>query len=283
MSASHIARLTAILALFLGNGLSSAAQTSSPPDSATLPIARNVPAHLVIPWVPLSQGASGATITHQVEQREVRLRAWVFDPAYWRVTVVPAPERTGLSAHEALQGLAAAGAVLAINGGYFDYIEKNGERGLRPTGLVIAAGKLIHRRGSGSGVIYDKRGRVNIVWSRNIKDWRGADDALQAGPLLVDPGGKHGIRKNSGRSARRSVLCLLHDGRFVFVVARTPITLFDLAGLLSDRRPYGMGCERAINLDGGPSTQVQTAFDGNIEGIAGWTRVVNALAVVPRQ
>ncbi len=261
----------------LFSGAWALAQTPQAP--LKMPVPRNAPSPASIAWESIAPGASHTRAVVNMNGRAIHLQGWTFEPETWRLRVLPAPEDAGLSAYEALT---ASGAVLAINGGYFDYVYTDGKRRLRPTGLVIARKKTVHRRGGGSGIVYDKRGRVGISWSRATQAWRGADDALQAGPLLVDPGGRHGIRRDSGRLARRSVLCLLHDGRFVILVSRSSVTLFDLATILVRARPYGIGCERAINLDGGPSTQVATNFGGEIGGVAGLSRVVNAILVVPR-
>ncbi len=147
--------------------------------------------------------------------------------------------------------MAASGAVAAMNGGYFT-------KEFAPAGLLVVEGREVSSRSSEtalSGILaVDAAGKLSL---------RLRDDALdniayarQAGPFLVDPGGAMGIRPSDHPSyARRSVVLLTTDGR-VALVATTDVSLYDLATCLHDH-PDGFGVvdvERALNMDGGPST-----------------------------
>lgn len=77
--------------------------------------------------------------------------------------------------------------------------------------------------------------------------------ALQAGPFLVDPGAKFGMRSRDRHAHRRTVIVRTAADELKLLVT-SPVTLYDLAGLLLDRPALGFAAERALNLDGGPST-----------------------------
>src|SRR5262245_23966030 len=80
--------------------------------------------------------------------------------------------------------------------------------------------------------------------------------AVQVGPLVVDPGGKNGIVRNDLDRQRRSAICLLPDGLTVIVLVDGGLSLHELGEVLaSPEVDGGFGCDRALNLDGGPSTQ----------------------------
>ncbi len=109
---------------------------------------------------------------------------------------------------------------------------------------------------AGTGLLYAKDGRISIGRSADHADYGKLDQAVQVGPLLVDPGGRNGIRSTGGEHASRATVCLTSDDQVAVIVTTDGIYRYDIGLLLS--RPAadgGLGCERAINLDGEPSTQ----------------------------
>ena len=143
----------------------------------------------------------------------------------------------------------AGGASLAINAGYFDdnfapvgFLRIDG----RDTGTLLAQPPL-------SGlVVIDSGGAVDIV-DRDLAALSSAASAFQTGPFLIEPGGGDGIHANDEKSAERTVLAL--SGTDVFVIVTTPVTLSDLAdALIAAPLLGGPAFDRAINLDGGPSS-----------------------------
>lgn len=180
--------------------------------------------------------------------------------------VVPALDAKGSTAIEILNDTDTA--VLVINGGYFDR-EQDGT--LKPTGLLIAEGKILSpltacRACSGLLWVKDGEDQLMIDWAKGIVPDSSIESAVQTGPLLVEPGGKLGIANPGGPKAERSAICLskVDSKNFypnVTVVAVTSrITLYEFAVLLQRPSPGGFDCERAINLDGGPSTQIAARF-----------------------
>jgi uncharacterized protein YigE (DUF2233 family) len=168
--------------------------------------------------------------------------------------------------------------VLVINGGYF---ERSRAGRLSSSGLLIVDGQATAREHdrAGSGVIYAGPEGVGIVYRKDFRDRSGVGHALQVGPILVDPGGVKGIYNNVGGRFNRSAVCL-RDGSFTAFVVEGGISLFQLADLLSlPRRDGGFGCDVAINLDGGPSTQATLRAGSTLHDIPGGTAVHNVLIV----
>jgi len=142
------------------------------------------------------------------------------------------------------------GASLVINGGFFG-------TDLQAEGLVVAKGRRISpflpRIGGGVLWTHTGRGRLSVA---TRKAGRGADFAIQCRPRLVVKG-RPVVRRESGRRADRTALCLDDRGRTLRVfIARTQDrfgssgpTLYTFA-----RELVAQGCEDALNLDGGPST-----------------------------
>jgi hypothetical protein len=141
------------------------------------------------------------------------------------------------------------GTVLAVNGGYFG-------RDFAPDGLFRLAG-IAHQPLSDkpvlSGILaIDALGRPSLL-SRQA-DVAGYPSALQTGPFVVDPGGTPGVT-SPGPAARRTVIASAADGA-VLVLATGPLTLAAVSALLvGNAADLGAArIERALNLDGGPST-----------------------------
>ena len=74
--------------------------------------------------------------------------------------------------------------------------------------------------------------------------------------MLVDPGGVNGIRTPGGEHAARTAVCLQDDKAIIAMVTTGGMFRYDIGALLAaPEEDGGLGCERAINLDGEPSTQ----------------------------
>jgi uncharacterized protein YigE (DUF2233 family) len=147
----------------------------------------------------------------------------------------------------------------AINGGYFD-------AAMQPRGLRVLDGAT-HSPASSSAplsgfVVADNAGRIDLL-DRAPEDMTHLS-AIQCGPFLIDPGGNIGIHRATAAApvAGRSVVAL--GGDSVILIVSSDVTLFDLAASLHDC-PMAFGVQfidRAINLDGGPSTGMAVIADG---------------------
>lgn len=143
-----------------------------------------------------------------------------------------------------------AGAM--INGGYFD-------ASLQPVGLVIKDGQTlsgVSQQAALSGVlaIVDQKDMLLIPRSSYRKDSM-IQSAIQAGPFIIEPGGKRGIHSEDLKKAERTAIGKTVSGRVVFI-STTPCTLYQFSELLTTF-PEVLGMarfDRVLNLDGGPSS-----------------------------
>jgi uncharacterized protein YigE (DUF2233 family) len=147
-------------------------------------------------------------------------------------------------------------AVVAITGGYF-------QPDFQPSGLLRIDGRAL-RPLSDDGVL---SGIVAITQEGALRLLARGDGverlptAFQAGPYLIDPGGAVGVRP-SPASARRTLIAVDDHGRVLLLASAGALPLHRLATLLHDH-PVLFGLERverALNLDGGPSTGLSLAF-----------------------
>jgi uncharacterized protein YigE (DUF2233 family) len=167
-------------------------------------------------------------------------------------------------------------AGVAINGGYFD-------PHFQPQGLCRIAGRELSPlspQGVLSGVVgIAADGGVRLLARDAVLT--DLPTAFQAGPYVIDPGGALGVRAHPARANRSVIACDDHGG--ILLLATGPLTLFQLATLLHDHAPaLGLGrIERALNLDGGPSTGLSTVLDGAEWSLAERGPVRNVLVFTP--
>lgn len=138
--------------------------------------------------------------------------------------------------------------ILMINGGYFD-------EALAPVGLCRIDGNVVNETVAlnlSGFVALDKEGRLHVLTREN--DLEAYSSIIQAGPYVIDPGGKVGIRTRSEMKAARTLVGVTTDDAVVVVVVTAPITLYELAHGIKKRLPE---IERLLNLDGGPSTALK--------------------------
>jgi uncharacterized protein YigE (DUF2233 family) len=208
---------------------------------------------------------------------DIKLHAWTFDPRSFRLKIVQQATSGGQIVDEFLVN---QNDVFAINGGFF---EIDSARRLTPSGLLITNGNLVSDlTDKGSGVVYSKTREVKIV---PAKEFQRASvlDAVQAGPLLVDPGSKLGIYRNDFDRQSRSAVCV-GSGVVTLILVEGGLSLFELGQLLArPRLDGGFGCDAALNLDGGPSTQAVFKGNGHHLSIAGRWRIQNALVISKRR
>lgn len=199
-----------------------------------------------------SQVVQYNTRFHKHGKDEVIVHSWVINTKQAQFGIVFQHEMKEAEALD-LDGLAqTVGAVLIINGGYFTH-------DFQPVGLVIRDGieeAALSNENTLSGIIVvDESRRIDVI---SIKNWSGDKQflcAIQAGPFLIDPGGKPGIYSDDFKRAKRTAVGKTSDGQIVFL-STTPCTLFELSQILH-KHPEKIGVssfERVLNLDGGPSS-----------------------------
>jgi uncharacterized protein YigE (DUF2233 family) len=213
-------------------------------------------------WKPLAPGAEHL----RVEAGAIDL--FRFDLEAFRAEVaVPGAGKPAT----ALELRRQAGAVLVVNGGFFD---TDG----RPLGLRIADGrKVIGLRAVVDwGVLVLRPGRAAIVHSRDYATAAAAPPpvtgAIQVGPRIVIGGQVPGLKP---QAARRTAVALEPDGRrLTVVVANARLQAADLGRTLA-----GLGFKDALMLDGGPSTQLSAAIGDFTRELPGGYAVPDALVI----
>jgi phosphodiester glycosidase len=167
--------------------------------------------------------------------------------------------------------------VAAVTGGYFG-------PGYRPNGLLEIGGSVHDpARTELSGFAGSLKDGTPVVAPTAYLATASLKDAIQAGPFIVDPGGKFGIRSDDGQHARRAVVILSDDA--VGVALTSSCTLYELAeGLTQTPEAFGVDrVERALNLSGGPSAGFAVRLpNGRVEGDPERIRIRTVLTIRKR-
>jgi hypothetical protein len=242
--------------LLLALALAGCARRSPPRSlrSATRAPEAVAPAPTAVLWSTLAPGLSWTQVDPQFDEAPARL-IWTvlrIDLARWSL-------RAERSRDDTLAGLANDPAVAtAINAGFFE-----ADHGA--SGIVLSQGVTLGRyapRG-GTGVLTVRDGRASVEAAAGFPEDFGGELAVQCGPRLVEEGGLVGVYRDDGRRAARTAACVRDGGRTLDLVLTWDVDaplrgpgLQWFARRLAGPSPTGdrVGCERALNLDGGPST-----------------------------
>src|ERR1700730_12699937 len=161
--------------------------------------------------------------------------------------------------------------VVAVNASFFD---KEG----RAMGLAVDAGRMMalsNRRSWGALVIDGKHGRIML--GADIHDPLDHRLIVQGIPRLL-VGGK--VQQLKSQIAERTAVCA--EGNVVVLVVSTKAEATAFARFLADPPDKGgLGCWDALNLDGGPSTQLVVKLPGLALSLPGGWGVPNALVATP--
>lgn len=166
-------------------------------------------------------------------------------PADWRSEIIQAAERGQI---DQLQ------QQVLCNGGYFD--AQGNPDGLVISGSVeqpIRRGRLRNEPPYSGFLWADTAGTVHIAKTNEAP--RDVAWAIQAGPMLVE-NGQSGINRSTS-AACRTVVGVIRQRVMVFRTGR--IGLKELADWL-----VTAGVDNAINLDGGPSSEVQISIGDTV-------------------
>jgi uncharacterized protein YigE (DUF2233 family) len=190
-----------------------------------------------------------------------------------RVKVVAGP-RAREQWQTAAQVAQRLGALAVINGGYFD--EQS-----RPLGLIVSDGRQVNPlRSADWGVLLVRGRRAEIVHTRQVRELEGVQQALQCGPRLVAEG--RPLKLKPSAPEPRSAVGLDAAGRLVLAATtHGGLTLAQFAAILA--RPEaegGLGLSAALNLDGGPSSQMCVPGRADLPG--GWA-MPSHLALLPEK
>ena len=247
---------------------SAATLESTPTTLSSMPVATDTAIPTLIPspsatveptpdanWTLLQPGLERRVfeIYNGQNQHAESLYVWRLDQNHFRMDVAYTERPKSLDAWQK-----ETNAELVVNGGYFS-IEN--ERYF-PDGLAISNGQPFGRSFNGFGgmLAIDQSG-AQVRWL--VQEPYNPDEplqaALQAFPILVQPGGKLGFpadRENYAR-ARRTVIAQDRDGRMLFMVA--PEGYFTLHQLSVYLTESDLNLDVALNLDGGGSTGILVA------------------------
>ena len=210
---------------------------------------------------------------------DVEFAAWEFDLSRVRLDVISAAAPAG---EKAPTFKTRTGALFAINGSFFDF---GPQQELRTVGLLIEKGRIKKPLSRAlSGTLLINGAQVEIVETSSVVTAMGYSAGLQSKPLLVEPGNKLGMRGDDHVRVPRSAICLPDPRHVIFIYAgESGLSLFELATLLQmPAKAGGFGCDVALNLDGGPSTQVAGTIQGEAFERLG-QNVANAIVVVGNQ
>ena len=145
-------------------------------------------------------------------------------------------------------------------------------------GLAVDEGRLIaggKRQSWGALVVKDKKAR--IVLGAEITDHLAYRLVVQGIPRLV-VGGK--VQQLKPQLAERTAVCA--EGSVIVLVVSTKVGTTAFARFLADPpEKGGLGCGVALNLDGGPSTQLVVKLPALALSLPGGWGVPNALVVAP--
>jgi hypothetical protein len=162
-------------------------------------------------------------------------------------------------------------AVVAVNASFFD--TEGRAMGLAvDNGRVMASGR---QRGWGALVIDGTAAR--IVLGADIEDPRAHGLVVQGIPRLLVAGR---VLQLKPQIAERTAVCA--EGHVVVLVVSTRTEATAFARFLADApEKGGLGCWDALNLDGGPSTQLVAKLPALALSLPGGWGVPNALVATP--
>ena len=174
-----------------------------------------------------------------------------------------------------------AEAVVAANGGFFG--ERETGKGLYSVGLLRINGKARSPQWKTTGgfILFGEKG-IAIAPSRAEVPAKPAT-ILQSKPLMIEPGGKWAMNTNQALWRPRTVLCTLAGSEaLLLVLSGSGMSLYEAGWLMRPPSQGGhFGCDAAIALDGGGSTQLWVE-DREDLWVEGETAVHNALLVKRR-
>ncbi len=140
------------------------------------------------------------------------------------------------------------GATAVFNASFFDV---DGS----PMGLLVVDGEERAKLRPVDWGVFALRGKeASIVHTRDWKGSKGVQQAFQVGPRLVVGGEVVPLKR---QAARRTALCILRSGGLEVMVVGSPVLASEFASFLQAE-----GCVDALNLDGGPSSQLYVSRAG---------------------
>jgi uncharacterized protein YigE (DUF2233 family) len=216
----------------------------------------------------------------RTEAGDVTALVWFVDPCRIRITTAIQTRNKGVYTDEVDAG---SEKYVAINGGFF---EMDTAYALSPSGLLVSGGREVAplTRHGGSALFTLNGCESRIEWSKNFVPAGKNEMALQCGPMVVEPDGRNGILSDDNVRLNRTAIGISGKEVVLAVVYGKEgkgLSLFELGELLRTPRDQGgAGCDRAMNLDGGASTQATMRWGGKSVDVPGLWPVNNVIVVV---
>lgn len=230
--------------------------------------------------VPLGKGASyGAREVSGAES--VKLSLVFFDAAECELHVA-AQQPPQFKAKRIAEVLRLLPAVAGVNGGYFDM------NNFGPSGLEIAGGVATgtwDKTDPLVGSLVVRKGMPALLWQGELADTRDTTEMVQCSPQLVRGGAAvKGLGDANGPQFPRTFVASDGGKRWVLGVCRNA-TIPGLAQMLASQRVITeFRIDRALNLDGGPSSGLWCREPNGVEHYdKEGTRVRNIISVTPRK
>ncbi len=203
------------------------------------------------PWHTLRNGVQARELARSSRGFSVSIHAFRAPASAFRVA-----GRHYLSAADWLRQTRAR---VVVNGGYFDGLGR--PMGLR-AGRNTAPSKL---RRADWGVFWIKNGVAHLCHTRDFPANARPDEAVQCGPRLVVGGRPTDLKP---QWARRTGVGIDRRGRVVLAVCDGELSLDEWAKVWAS--PSGLDCPDALNMDGGPSTQLAVRGEPSLTVEGGW-------------
>ena len=257
------------LALASSHAMGQSRETIAPPRAALLV------KHLrQLPFKPI---ATGLSYLRTVSPEGVELIALRISAAHFKARV----ELQNVNKGEMVAQMGTrAGALIAINGGFFS-VNKKGDK--VPVGLLAIQGKKLSTPWkTNGGYLNLHEGAITIIPTRNNAIPKG-EAVLQSKPMLIEPGGKWAMNTNGAIARKRTLICNDTKGDIiVLAIIGGGLSLFEAGWLMrTDELGGYFNCDSALAMDGGGSTQIWVKDRPDLS-YAGETPVHNAVVILPR-
>lgn len=211
-------------------------------------------------WREAAPGLETREFTEKLGSRSVSVAVARIDPARWTLRVTD--RHQGKVGAGAMVGDVCPSPGAAINASFFD-------ENVAPLGLLIIDGRQRYPRHpvrgwpGGGGLFVVRKGKPSII-AHTAQVPAGAEYAVQCWPRLVIAGKIPKFKQRP--AALRSAVGIDAAGRVLFAATTGSLTFEEWAAFLRD----DLGCTEALNLDGGPSTQLAVRGKKNITIPGGW-------------
>ncbi len=226
-----------------------------------------------VSWKPLLPGLQQASWSGKdTTGHTYSLELFKIDTKQYKLQLVQASDYQ-LSKISAKEMVLKTGALLGINGGFFDPQYK-------PLGLLVKDGNVVNpsKPISWWGVFsYDKNSGASVDKSGEFQAKPTTEVAIQVGPRLIDENRIMPLKKND---SLKTFVGIASDHQVILgVTEMSSVDANDLAQMLWKE----LRLREVLNFDGGGSTQLYAKLGKYEKDLPGITSVANGLVIVRRK